>query len=292
MLLQQLVNGLTLGAVYTLLALSFSIVMGILGVLNLAIAELFMLGGYLGFTVIAMNLPLPLAVAAGAAGAGLVSLLIEKIGYEPLRNAPVVTPMLSTLGFSIILQNVATNIWGSDPLQLPDDFMGGRISIGPVSIGEIQLVVLGATIVLIAVVAFIVQRTAVGRALRAVAENRDVARLLGVSGSRLTLLAFMLSGGLAGAAGVLIALHYATITPYIGVEVGLKAIAVMVIGGTGQIWGALVAGPLIGIAEVLVVAYGGSQIRDFVVYGLMILILLLRPQGLLGGAGGDQGRRV
>src|ERR1700722_11035063 len=108
MLLQQLLNGLTLGAVFPLLALSFSIVMGILGVLNLAIAELFMLGGYLGFTVIAMSLPLPLAVAAGAAGAGLVSLLIEKIGYEPLRNAPVVTPMLSTLGFSIILQNVAT----------------------------------------------------------------------------------------------------------------------------------------------------------------------------------------
>jgi branched-chain amino acid transport system permease protein len=292
MLLQQLVNGLTLGAVYTLLALSFSIVMGILGVLNLAIAELFMIGGYFGFAAIAINLPLPVAVAAGAVGAGLLSAVIEKIGYEPLRNAPVVTPMLSTLGFSIILQNVATNVWGSDPLQLPDDVAGWRLSLGPVSIGEIQLIVLGAAIALVAILAFVIQRTPVGRALRAVAENREVARLLGVSGRRLTLTAFMLSGALAGAAGVLIALHYAAITPYLGVEVGLKAIAVMVIGGTGQIWGALVAGPLIGIVEVLVVAYGGSQIRDFVVYGLMILILLLRPQGLLGGAGVDQGQRV
>ena len=143
-----------------------------------------------------------------------------------------------------------------------------------------------------AIIAYIVQRTSIGRALRATAENRDVARLLGVSGSRITLIAFMMSGALAGAAGVLIALHYAVITPYVGVEIGLKAIAVMVIGGTSRIWGALIAGPLIGIAEVLTVAYGGSQIRDFVVYGFMILILLFRPQGLLGGGGADQGQRV
>jgi len=273
MLLQQLVNGVTLGAVYTLLALSFSIVMGILGILNLAIAELFMIGGYLGFAVITANLSLPVAVAAGMAGAAAISAVIEKIGYEPLRDAPLVTPMLSTLGFSIILQNIATNVWGSDPLQLPDEFLGGRITFGSVSIGELQLIVIGVTIAL-------------------VAENRDVARLLGVSGSRITLTAFMMSGALAGAAGVLIAIHYAAITPYVGVEIGLKAIAVMVIGGTSQIWGALLAGPLIGIAEVLTVAYGGSQIRDFVVYGFMIAILLFRPQGLLGGSGADQGQRV
>jgi branched-chain amino acid transport system permease protein len=290
MFLQQLVNGVTLGAVYTLLALSFSIVMGILGILNLAIAELFMIGGYLGFAVISAHLSLPLAVAAGMAGAALISVVIEKVGYEPLRDAPVVTPMLSTLGFSIILQNVATNFWGSDPLQLPDDVLGGRITLGPVSIGDLQLVVLGATVALVAIIAYIVQRTQIGRALRAVAENRDVARLLGVPGSRIMLVAFMMSGALAGAAGVLITLHYAVITPYVGVEIGLKAIAVMVIGGSSRIWGALIAGPLIGIAEVLTVAYGGSQIRDFVVYGLMILILLFRPQGLLGGT--EQGQRV
>ncbi len=250
MLLQQLVNGVTLGAVYTLLALSFSIVMGILGILNLAIAELFMIGGYLGFAVITAHLPLPLAVAAGMAGAALISVVIEKVGYQPLRDAPAVTPMLSTLGFSIILQNVATNIWGSDPLQLPDELLGGRITLGPVSVGDIQLVVLGATVGLVAIIAYIVQRTPIGRALRAVAENRDVARLLGVSGSRITLIAFMMSGALAAAAGVLIALHYAAITPYVGVEIGLKAI------------------------------------------GFMILILLFRPRGLLGGSGLDQGQRV
>jgi branched-chain amino acid transport system permease protein len=291
-LLQQLVNGLTLGAVYTLIALSFSLVMGILGVLNLAIAELFMLGGYFGFAAISAKLPLPVALLAGMAGAALVAAVIDKVGYQPFRDAPAVTPMLSTLGFSIILQNVATNVWGSDPLQLQDEVLAGRFTLGPVSASAMQLTVLGATVILVALLALVVQRTPMGRALRAVAENRDVARLLGVSAGPLTLFAFMVSGALAGAAGVLIGLHYAAITPYMGVEIGLKAIAVMVVGGTQRIWGALIAGPLIGVAEVMTTAYGGSQIRDFVVYGLMIAILLLRPQGLLGGAGSYQGPRV
>src|SRR3981189_3689950 len=134
MFLQQLVNGGTLGAVYTLLALAFSIVMGILGILNLAIAELFMIGGYLGFVVITANLPLPVAVAAGMAGAAAISAIIEKSGHEPLRDAPLVTPMLSTLGFSIILQNIATNIWGSDPLQLSDELLATRFIFGPVTV--------------------------------------------------------------------------------------------------------------------------------------------------------------
>jgi branched-chain amino acid transport system permease protein len=282
MLPQQLVNGLTLGAVYTLVALSFSLVMGILSILNIAIGELFMLGGYIGFTVLAASLPLPIALLMGMAGAALAAAVIEKIAYEPLRNTPLTTPLLSTLGFSIILQNIVTNVWGSDPLQLPSELFEHRVALGPVNIGVMQIAVIAVTVVLVGAVAFLVQKTPAGRALRAVAENRDVARLLGVSASRITLLAFMVSGGLAGAAGVLISLHYAAITPYIGVDIGLKAIAVMVIGGTTRVWGVLVAGPLIGIVEVLTIAYGGSQVRDLVVYGLMIVILLLRPQGLLG----------
>ena len=289
-LLQQLVNGLTLGAVYTLIALAFSLVMGIFGILNLAIAELFMIGGYIGFAAIAAHMPVPVAVGLGMCGGAAIAVVVEKIAYEPLRDAPLITPMLSTLGFSLILQNVATNFWGSDPLQLPDELLGAQLRWGPVTIGSMQLVVLAASILLVAILGFVIQRTGMGRAVRAVAENRDVARLLGVSASRVTLLVFVLSGALAGAAGVLIGLHYAAITPYVGVETGLKAIAVMVVGGVTRIWGALAVGPLIGLLEVLTVAYGGSQVRDLVVYGFMILILLLRPQGLLGGRKADLGR--
>jgi branched-chain amino acid transport system permease protein len=292
MLLQQLVNGVTLGAVYTLIALAFSLVMGVLSILNIAIGELFMLGCYIGFAVIAGQLPLPVALLAAMLGAAAVSIVIQKVAYEPLRGAPLTVPLLSTLGFSIILQNVVVNLWGSDPLQLPSELFGSRVNFGPVSVGVMQIVIVAVTIVLVGAVAYLVQKTPAGRALRAVAENRDIARLLGVSADRITFLAFAISGLLAGAAGVLISLHYAAITPYIGFDIGLKAIAVMVIGGTTRVWGALVAGPLIGIAEVLTIAYGGSQVRDLVVYGLMILILLLRPQGLLGGAQSDVGQRV
>ncbi len=137
---------------------------------------------------------------------------------------------------------MATNIWGSDPFQLPDEYLGNRIDLGLFAIGEMQVLVIGAAIVLVALLGFVVERTKIGRALRAVAENRDVARLLGVSATRLTLVAFLISGALAGAAGLLIALHYAAVTPYIGVETGLKAIAVMVVGGVSRIWGALLAG--------------------------------------------------
>jgi branched-chain amino acid transport system permease protein len=291
MLLQQLVNGLTLGAVYTLVALAFSLVMGILGILNLAVGELFMLGGYIGFAVIAGQLPLPIAILAAMLGAAVVSIVIQQTAYEPLRDAPPVTPMLSTLGFSIILQNVVVNLWGSDPLQLPAELFDTRFSIDPVSIGLMQIVILVVTVLLVLAVAYVVQKTSAGRALRAVAENRDVARLLGVSVGRTTVLAFAVSGALAGAAGVLIGLHYAAITPYVGVDTGLKAIAVMVVGGVTRVWGVLLAGPLIGLAEVLTVAYGGAQMRDLVVYGLMILVLLLRPQGLAGSRR-DFGQRV
>ena len=292
MLLQQLVNGLTLGAVYTLIALSFSLVMGVLSILNLAIGEVFMLGGYLGFALLAAHVPLAIALLGGMVSTAVVSIVIEKVAYQPLRDAPLITPMLSTLGCSIILQNLVTNLWGSDPLQLPSELFDRRIPLGPISIGLMQLVIIGVAVVLVALVAFLVKKTSAGRALRAVAENRDVARLLGVSPQRVTLLAFAISGALAGAGGVLVSLHYAAITPYVGVDIGLKAIAVMVIGGTTNVWGALLAGPLIGITEVLTIAYGGSQARDLVVYGLMILILLLRPQGLLGGARSDVGQRV
>ncbi|MEI9923898.1 MAG: branched-chain amino acid ABC transporter permease [Bradyrhizobium sp.] len=160
--------------------------------------------------------------------------------------------------------------------------MAGASPLGPVSIGELQLIVIGVTIVLVAVIAYIVQRTSMGRALRAVAENRDVARLLGVSGSRITLTAFMMSGALAGAAGVLIAIHYAAITPYVGVEIGLKAIAVMVIGRHQPDLGRAAGRPADRHRRSAHRRLWRLPDQDFVVYGFMIAILLFRPQGTFG----------
>jgi branched-chain amino acid transport system permease protein len=291
MFLQQLINGLTLGAVYALIALALSLVMGLLGILNLAVAALFMIGGYIGLSAALAGAPLPLAFVAAALGSTLLSLVVEKVGYRPLRDAPAIMPMLSTLGCSIVLENAATNIWGSDPLQFHSDFMDRRISLlGLASLGVAQLIVMATAVILVAVIALTVQRTWLGRGLRAVAENRNVARLLGVREGRVTSAAFGFSGALAGAAGFLICVHYAAITPYVGIETGLKALAVMVLGGVANVWGVLIAGPIIGVAEVLTVVYGGSAFRDFVVYGLMILMLLARPQGLLGAGSAEEQR--
>jgi branched-chain amino acid transport system permease protein len=292
MLTQQIVNGLSLGAVYTLIALGYSLVMGILRILNLAVSELFMIGAYFGFAVLLSDYSIATAVAVAMGGVAVLAIVVERVAYRPLRDAPVIMPLLSTLGASIILQNVAINLWGSDPLQLPDTLADERISIGSVNIGQFQAIVLIAAMVLVAALALIVQKTRLGRGLRATAENREVALILGVPAERVTVAAFALSGVLAGAAGVLVSLHYNAVTPYIGVDVGLKAVAVMVVGGTNRIWGVLIAGPLIGIVEVLTIAYGGSNYRDMMVYGLMILVLLLRPQGILSGTNPMERRRV
>lgn len=292
MLAQQIINGLTLGAVYALIALSYALVMGILGILNLAVSELFMMGAYFGFGLLLAGWPLWLAIPAAMLGAGMLGLLVERAAYRPLKDAPPIMPLLSTLGCSIILQNVAVNLWGSDPLELPEGLLDARIALGPASIGGLQAVVLAAAVALVAALAFVVQRTRLGRGLRATAESRDVARLLGVPAGRVTAAAFLLSGLLAGAAGTLVGLHYGAITPYVGVDVGLKAIAVMVVGGTSRLWGVLIAGPAMGVIEVLTIAYGGSSYRDMVVYGLMILVLLVRPQGILAGTNPREQQRV
>jgi branched-chain amino acid transport system permease protein len=293
MLLQQLINGLTLGAIYTLVALSYSFVMGILGVLNIANAELFMMGGYIGFYAVTKGVPVYLALPIAMGGAVALGAVVERVAYRPLRSAPPLMPLLSTLGFSIIFQNIATNVWGSDPLQLPESPLDTRFNLGGgISIGAAQVVILAASLVLVAAMAATVQKTWIGRGLRAVAEKRDVARMLGVRATWLTVAAFLISAALAGGGGLLIGLHYAALTPLIGIDAGLKAIAVMVVGGTNRIWGVLVAGPLLGIAEVLTIAYGGSSYRDFIIYGLMILVLLLRPQGILGGTSALDAKRV
>jgi branched-chain amino acid transport system permease protein len=290
--LQQLLNGLTLGAVYTLVALAFSLVMGVLGVLNIAVAELFMVGAYAGLSALAHGAPLPLAVIAGMACAGGLALVIERVAYRPFAGAPPIVPLLSTLGCSIVLQNAVVNLFGSDPLQLPDSAAGSAFEFAGLRISTPQLTVIGCAILLVGAAAWLVQRTRFGRALRAVAENPGVSRLLGVPAQRVVSGTFLLSGVLAGAAGVLIGLHYSAVNPFVGADAGLKAIAVMVIGGVTRIWGVLLAGPLVGIAEVMTIYLGGSAVRDFVVYGLMIATLLLRPHGLLGKPPGQEGERL
>lgn len=280
MLLQQLINGIVLGAVYSMAALAYSLVMGVLGVLNIAVAGIFVIGGYVGFAVILAGQPLWLAFLAAVVVAAVLGFLTERVAYHPLRRAPLIMPLLSTLGVAIVLQTVVVNTWGSDPLQLPASPLTGRFTLGGVAITVNQLFIVGGAVLLFVVLGVLMKKTWMGRSVRAVADDPKVAGLLGVSATKVTITAFVVSAILAGLGGLMIGLNYDQLTAASGLEIGLKGIAVMVIGGARNVWGGLIAGPLIGIIEVLTIAYGASSWRDLVVWGIFIVVLIVRPQGL------------
>ncbi|HEY7678808.1 MAG TPA: branched-chain amino acid ABC transporter permease, partial [Candidatus Methylomirabilis sp.] len=261
---------------------AFALILGIFDMLNIAIGEVFMLGAFFGLTLVVLGLPFPAALLVAMMLAGLVNLVIERFAFRPLRGTPPVIPLLSSIGFSMLLQDAATNIWGSERTQFPPSIRALSFEIGPVLLSSVQMVILGTAVALMVVLQLLLQRTTIGRGMRAVAENPETAGILGVDAGRVIVATFFASGALAGAAGMLVGLTFSVISPFIGIEIGLKGVAAMVVGGAGNIQGAMLAGPLLGIAEVLSVAYLGAAHRDVVVYGLLILVLVVRPTGLLG----------
>ncbi len=282
MLLQQLVNGLMLGSSYALIGVAFALILGIFDMLNIAIGEVFMLGAFFGLTLVKLGLPFLPALLVAMVLAGLVNLVIERFAFRPLRGTPPVIPLLSSIGFSMLLQDAATNIWGSERTQFPPSIRVLSFQIGPVLLSSVQIVILATAVILMLALHLLIQRTTIGRGMRAVAESPETASILGVDAGRVIVATFFVSGALAGAAGMLVGLTFSVISPFIGIEIGLKGVAAMVVGGAGNIQGAMLAGPLLGIAEVLSVAYLGAAHRDVVVYGLLILVLIVRPAGLLG----------
>lgn len=284
MFLQQMVNGIMLGSVYTLIALSYTLVMGILDVLNIAVAEVFTVGAFVGLALIVAGAPVPVAILGAMVVGAVLSAVIERFGYRPLKHGPVVMPLLSTIGFSLMFQNVVSYVWGSDPRMFPAELFQVKHDVGPVSVSGIQLWIVASTIAIVLLLSYFLNRTQTGRGLRAVAENPFAASILGVNANLVTVVTFLISGALAGAAGFLVGLNYSAVTGLMGEDVGLRGIAVMVVGGVKNIWGSVVAGPILGVAQVMAAAYLGASYQDIVVYGLLILTLLLRPQGLLGKA--------
>jgi branched-chain amino acid transport system permease protein len=282
MLLQQLVNGLMLGASYALIGVAFALILGIFDMLNIAIGEVFMLGAFFGLTLVSLGFPFLPALLVAMVLSGLVNLIIERFAFRPLRGTPPVIPLLSSIGFSMLLQDTAVNIWGSERTQFPPSVPVLNFQLGPILVSSVQLVILGTALLLMAVLHLLVERTKIGRGMRAVAENPETASILGVDPRRVIVATFFVSGALAGAAGMLVGLTFSVISPFMGIEIGLKGVAAMVVGGAGNIQGAMLAGPILGIAEVLSVAYLGAALRDVVVYGLLILTLVVRPEGLLG----------
>ena len=283
MFFQQLVNGLTLGSAYAVIAIGYTLVFGVLNIVNMAHGGIFMIGAYIGLLLVTeagMNI-FP-ALAGAVLGYGL-----ELLALRPLRKhkATHLAPLISTIGVSTFLESVALMVWGPQTRSFPSAFGNELMDMGVFKISGIQIISLGTAVVLMVLLTIMLNRTKVGKAIRATSENAETAGLLGINTGRIITLTVMLASALGAAAGVLIGLSFNAIEPTMGTSMGLKGLAVLIMGGLGNVEGAMAGGFILGIAEVFSVAYGTSSYRDAVAFGLIILILFIRPEGLFAKAG-------
>lgn len=292
-LLQHIVNGLSLGAIYALIALGYTMVYGILKFINFAHGEIFMLGAYIGFyagNALGLNENPSvggffLVLSASMFGSALIGYLVERLAYRPLRRAPKINALITAVGVSFLFQFGAQLVFGANPRPFPTLVdVSQSMKIGEVQIDAIQVLVLGITVILMLTLEFILRRTMIGRAMRAVSHSPETAVLLGIPVNLVISLTFVIGSGLAGAAGVLVGLTYPKIEPLMGLLPGLKAFVAAVLGGIGNIRGAVVGALLMGLSEQLIVSYGAPTFRDALAFALLILILIFRPKGLFGKA--------
>ena len=286
MLEQQLVNALLLGCVYALFALGFTLIFGVLGVINLSHGAIFMVGAYAAEqAVVRLAFPLWGALLFAFVFCGALGLLIDFLVLRPLRarNAPHLIPMIATIGVGIILNNGIQGIFGAQNLRFPAGLVSeDSLQLGGITLTALELGIILLSFVLMAVLLLALKKTQLGRALRAIAESPKAAYLLGINVEGLFYLTSFAAAGLGGLAGVLIGLYSNALFPLMGQPMLHKGIAVIILGGMGDIRGALIGGLFLGFAEVLSVAYIGSSMRDAVAFGLLFMILLLRPKGLFG----------
>ena len=286
MLEQQLVNALSLGCVYALFALGFTLVFGVLGVINLSHGAVFMAGAYIALQlVLQLGLPLWAAVVAAAVGSGIIGMLIDVLVLKRLRkrNAPHLIPMIATIGVAIVINNGIQGIFGAETIRFPAGLTPeDAYQFGGMHVTVMELVIIFVSFALMGVLIYTMKKTQLGRALRAIAESPKAASLLGINVEGLFLVTSFVAAALGGIAGVLIGLYSNAVYPLMGQPMLHKGIAVIILGGMGDIRGAMIGGLFLGFAEVLSVAYVGSTMRDAVAFGLLFLILLVRPQGLFG----------
>lgn len=281
--LQQLINGLSLGSTYALIAIGYTMVYGIIKLINFAHGEIYMIGAFIGFFV-STNFGLsfmPTLIIAMLLSA-LVGILIEKISYKPLRKSPRITLLITAIGMSLLLQNLVRYIVGPSPKSFPQLIEVNKINIFGVQITNIQLLTLGISLGLVVLLQLLVYKTKSGKAMRAASQDIEAAALMGINVNNTISFTFAIGSALAGAAGVLVALSWISIDPYMGMMPGLKAFVAAVLGGIGVIPGALIGGVFMGVAETLTKAYISTRLSDAIAFGILIIILLVKPAGFLG----------
>lgn len=285
MFLQQLINGLTIGSTYAIFAVGYTLILGVLGVINLAHGTVFMLSAYAGLLIASsFSANIFIIILAGMLIGGFLGILLELFVFRPIRvrKAGDMASLIGTIGISIFLQSFAEKQFGPQTQQFPSGIIEGALSIGNVQISYIQLLSFFTALLLMVVIGYFISSTKTGRAIRSTAENPEASSLLGINTNKITMITMILASALAGVSGVLIGLMYNAIEPRMGAPMSFKGLAVIIFGGLGNVKGAVIGGFILGLTEVFTVAFGASQFRDAVAFILIIFILFFRPQGLFG----------
>jgi len=291
-LVQQIINGLSLGSLYALIAIGYTMVYGILRLINFAHGDLLMVAAYIGVMGVGLfSWPWPVAFGMAVGLTGLLGVLLERGAYRPLRRAPRISLLISAIAASFLLENLVLVVAGGRPKPFPvPQFFAGVFSWGGVFIPRLSLFIPAVTAVLLALLFFLVYRTQIGRAMRAISWSLETTSLLGININRVIAFTFLVGSLLAGAWGLLWAMTSPQVNPFMGILPGLKAFIAAVLGGIGNLPGAVVGGLLLGLLEILIVAFfpAWSGYRDALAFGLLIFLLLARPHGLLGETLGEE----
>ncbi len=296
-LAQNLVDGLSRGALYGVYAMGFTLIFGVLDILNLAHAATFMWCAFVGWLIMAAGgAPLPLGLVAAMIAGAAIALMLEFVAFRPLRRegADKLSSMISSIGASLIMVSVAEAVFGVQTRRFPNSvlnpkpfFIGGA---GGVRISRAQILILAASVLLMVALGLFIRKSRMGKAIRAVAASQKAARLLGIDVNSVIVVTFLVGGALAGAAGILVALLTNNIVPGMGNQIELRGLAVVILGGMGNIEGAVVGGFLLGLVETLTIAYvpGGSDIKDAIAFLILFIILLVKPNGIMGRGKADR----
>ena len=282
-IVQQLINGISLGSIYALIALGYTMIYGIIKLINFAHGDIYMVGAYIGFFAITQaHLSIVPALLISLVTTGFLGMVVERLAYKPLRHAPRISVLITAIGVSFFLEYTSMYFVSPTPRTFPAVFGDVAVNIGDIVINGQPLLIFGITAVLMVVLTYIVQRTKLGKAMRAASYDTETAQLMGIDSDRIISFTFGIGSALAAVAGVLVGIYYNSIDPLMGIMPGMKAFVAAVLGGIGILPGAVLGGLILGIVEALVSGFISSTFRDAAAFAILIIVLLVKPTGLFG----------